>query len=44
MYIHMSQTAAPAGKVSFVITNEGKEKHEFVVLQTDRPPQTASRS
>jgi uncharacterized cupredoxin-like copper-binding protein len=34
MYIHLSQTAVPEGKVSFVITNEGKEKHEFVVLQT----------
>ena len=34
MYIHLSQTAVPPGKVSFVITNEGKEDHEFVALQT----------
>jgi uncharacterized cupredoxin-like copper-binding protein len=35
MYIHMSQTVAPEGSVSFVVTNEGAETHEFVVLSTD---------
>ena len=37
MYIHMSQAVAPQGKVSFVVTNEGTETHEFVVLSTDTP-------
>ena len=34
MYIHMSQPYAPEGTVSFIVTNEGTETHEFVVLQT----------
>ncbi len=34
MYIHLSQPYAPQGKVSFIVTNEGTETHEFVVLQT----------
>ena len=34
MYIHMSTPVAPEGPVSFVVTNEGTETHEFVVLQT----------
>ena len=34
MYIHMSQPYAPEGKVSFVVTNDGTETHEFVVLQS----------
>ena len=34
MYIHMSQPYAPQGTVSFIVTNEGTETHEFVVLQT----------
>jgi uncharacterized cupredoxin-like copper-binding protein len=37
MYIHMSQTVASQGKVSFVVTNEGIQTHEFVVLSTDTP-------
>jgi uncharacterized cupredoxin-like copper-binding protein len=37
MYVHLSQTVAPQGKVSFVVTNEGTETHEFVVLSTDTP-------
>ena len=37
MYIHMSQPYAPEGKVSFIVTNEGTETHEFVVLQTKTP-------
>jgi Uncharacterized copper-binding protein len=37
MYIHMSAPFAPEGKVSFVVTNEGTKKHEFVVLATDTP-------
>jgi uncharacterized cupredoxin-like copper-binding protein len=37
MYIHMSQPYAPDGTVSFIVTNEGTETHEFVVLQTETP-------
>ena len=37
MYIHMSSSVAPAGEVAFVVTNEGAETHEFVVLSTDTP-------
>ncbi len=37
MYIHLSQPFATEGPVSFVVTNEGTETHEFVVLQTDTP-------
>ena len=37
MYIHMSQAYATQGPVSFIVTNEGTETHEFVVLQTETP-------
>ncbi len=37
MYIHLSGVAAPAGKVTFVVTNEGTKTHEFVVLATKTP-------
>ena len=37
MFIDMSQAYAPEGPVSFIVTNEGTETHEFVVLQTDTP-------
>jgi uncharacterized cupredoxin-like copper-binding protein len=37
MYIRMSDAAATEGPVSFIVTNEGTETHEFVVLQTDIP-------
>lgn len=37
MYIHMSQPYATEGPVSFLVTNEGTETHEFVVLQTETP-------
>jgi uncharacterized cupredoxin-like copper-binding protein len=38
MYIHLSQTTVPEGKVSFVVTNESTtETHEFVVLSTKTP-------
>jgi uncharacterized cupredoxin-like copper-binding protein len=33
--IKPTATAVHAGSVSFAVTNEGKAKHEFVVLQTD---------
>ena len=32
-----SATAAGAGKVTFDVTNDGKTKHEFVVLRTSKP-------
>ena len=35
MAIDLSQPFAPTGKVSFLVTNNGAEKHEFVVLATD---------
>src|SRR5204863_449726 len=35
--IDISQTYAPAGQVSFLITNAGTVDHEMVVLKTDKP-------
>jgi uncharacterized cupredoxin-like copper-binding protein len=35
MFIDLSQPFAPEGKVTFIITNEGAQEHEFVVLRTD---------
>ena len=35
MFLNLSQSYAPAGKVSFIITNDGTKDHEFVALQTD---------
>ena len=37
MSIELSQPYAPAGKVSFLITNAGTMDHEMVVLKTDQP-------
>jgi uncharacterized cupredoxin-like copper-binding protein len=37
MSIELSQSYAPAGKVSFLITNAGTVGHEMVVLRTDQP-------
>jgi len=37
MFIHLSATSAPAGQVTFQVTNEGTRKHEFVVLSTSIP-------
>jgi len=37
MFIQLSAAQAPAGKVTFFVTNTGKETHEFVVMQTDTP-------
>ena len=37
MFIDLSQAYAPEGKVTFIITNQGQEDHEFVVLATDTP-------
>jgi uncharacterized cupredoxin-like copper-binding protein len=35
MYITLSGNTATTGEVSFVVTNEGGQTHEFVVIQTD---------
>ena len=35
MFIDLSQSYAPEGKVTFIITNTGAEGHELVVLATD---------
>jgi uncharacterized cupredoxin-like copper-binding protein len=35
MFVDLSQPYAPQGKVTFIITNQGAEDHEFVVLATD---------
>jgi hypothetical protein len=43
MFIKLSQSFAPAGKVSFLVTNTDTVTHEFVVLATDQPA-TRSRS
>jgi uncharacterized cupredoxin-like copper-binding protein len=37
MSIDLSQSVAPQGKVSFLVTNTADETHEFVVLATDTP-------
>src|SRR6266536_2512525 len=37
MFIQLSANQAPAGRVTFFVTNAGKQTHEFVVLQTDTP-------
>ena len=37
MFIKLSEAAAPAGKVTFTVTNQGNHTHEFVVLQTNTP-------
>ena len=37
MFIDLSQPYAPEGQVTFIITNQGAEDHEFVVLATDTP-------
>src|SRR5207247_11029152 len=37
MAIDLSQSFAPAGPVSFLITNDGTVDHEMVVLKTDQP-------
>jgi uncharacterized cupredoxin-like copper-binding protein len=37
MFIHLSATSAPAGSVTFQVTNGGTRKHEFVVLSTSIP-------
>ncbi|MDP9234042.1 MAG: hypothetical protein M3P01_05760 [Actinomycetota bacterium] len=34
MAITLSQAFAPAGKVSFIVTNQGAQTHEFVTLAT----------
>jgi uncharacterized cupredoxin-like copper-binding protein len=35
--VQLSATSAPAGPVTFNITNDGTQTHEFVVIQTDTP-------
>lgn len=35
--VKVSPVTAPAGKVTFVITNSGNIPHEFVVLKTSKP-------
>jgi uncharacterized cupredoxin-like copper-binding protein len=37
MFINLSAATAPAGKITFQVTNEGTKTHEFVVLRTDTP-------
>src|SRR5207247_2534038 len=37
MFIQLSSNSAPAGRVTFFVTNDGKQTHEFVVMQTDTP-------
>ena len=36
-YMTLDSATAPAGTVTFTVTNEGVKKHEFVVLATDTP-------
>lgn len=37
MFINLSQTSASAGKMSFLVMNDGTRKHEFVVLAAETP-------
>ena len=37
MFIQLSSNSAPAGRVTFFVTNDGTQTHEFVVMQTDTP-------
>jgi uncharacterized cupredoxin-like copper-binding protein len=37
MSLMPSATSAPAGTITFVVTNNGTREHEFVVLKTDIP-------
>lgn len=37
MVFQLSSATAPAGPVEFVVKNEGKKPHEFVVLKNDLP-------
>ncbi len=37
MFIDLSRPWAGQGSVTFLVTNDGQEKHEFVVLQTKTP-------
>ncbi|MGH2594826.1 MAG: sulfocyanin-like copper-binding protein [Actinomycetota bacterium] len=37
MFLNLSQSYAPEGKVTFIITNQGAEDHEFVAFATDTP-------
>src|SRR6202795_2664211 len=34
-HLKLDRSAIPAGQVTFQIANQGKEKHEFVILRTD---------
>lgn len=36
--IALDKTSAPAGKVTFTVTNAGKITHEFVVIKTNKAP------
>lgn len=36
-FINLSTATAPAGRVTFVVQNQGSRTHELVVLQTDTP-------
>ena len=35
--VTLSATSAPAGTVTFNVTNDGTQTHEFVVIKTDTP-------
>lgn len=39
MLFQLSSATAPAGRVEFVVKNQGKKPHEFVVLKNDFPDQ-----
>ena len=36
--VQLDPTSAPAGEVTFAITNDASQTHEFVVFQTDLAP------
>lgn len=41
--IDLDRSSAPAGKVTFMVQNDGEDVHEFVVLKTDFAPDKLPR-
>ena len=37
MYMRLSHESVAGGSVTFVVTNEGQEEHEFLVIKTETP-------
>ena len=44
MTMKLDVASVPAGKVTFIVVNEGKVDHELVLLRTDKDPKTLAMS